>query len=96
MKKKSCKQCKQKFNPLSVWQEYCSDCHNKKKMTDKPTEEEKKVKVKKGEQYKAIEEQIVELSKQGKTAAEISKSFNGHPGIPKIKRVLAAHGINKK
>lgn len=43
------------------------------------------------EKYKALEPKILEMAKAGKTASEISKSFDGHPGIPKIQRILAAN-----
>ena len=36
-----------------------------------------------------VEKKVIELNKQGLTVAQISKEFNGHPAIPKIKRILA-------
>jgi len=53
--------------------------------------------VKKQKKYDdEVEKKIIALAKQSKTPSEISKEFNGHPAVPKIKRVLLAAGISVK
>ena len=57
----------------------------------------KDVSTKKDKKYgEDVEKKILSLHKSGKTITEICKEFNGHPAIPKIKRILVKAGIEIK
>jgi len=80
---------------MSMWQQYCKDCYSGKPVKGGiEMEKEKQKKEAKAPKYgKDVEDKIVALFKAGKNPTEISKEFDGHPGVPKVKRVLKAHNL---
>jgi hypothetical protein len=43
-----------------------------------------------------VEAKVIKLFKEGKKFTEISKEMGGSPAVPKIKRIIAAAGLDKK